>query len=156
MEGIASLAGPESLLAPFILNEPDLPPHTNSELSRSVLHELGQGTLVPSRSTDSHFLVHTSPLNEALDLMRSLAIMEESLPNYAQPALGVESREFYIPPTTHFINTIEDLTDMLDYSFEDINGMDNDAGEEQSQNPPLTGRWTATSTYDVYMVDTPK
>ena len=45
---------------------------------------------------------------------------------------------------------------MLDYASEDINGMDDDAGEEQSQNPPLTGRWTATSTYDVYMVDTPK
>ena len=34
--------------------------------------------------------------------------------------------------------------------------MDDDAGDEQGQNPPFTGRWTATSTYDVYMVDTPK
>ena len=45
---------------------------------------------------------------------------------------------------------------MLDYSSEDIDGMDDDAGEEQAQNPPFTGRWTATSSYDVYMVDTPK
>ena len=45
---------------------------------------------------------------------------------------------------------------MLDYGSEDIDGMDDDAGEEQAQNPPFTGRWTATSSYDVYMVDTPK
>ena len=45
---------------------------------------------------------------------------------------------------------------MLDYGTEDIDSMDDDAGEEQAQNPPFTGRWTATSSYDVYMVDTPK
>ena len=45
---------------------------------------------------------------------------------------------------------------MLDYGSEDIDGMDDDAGEEQAQNPPFTGCWTATSSYDVYMVDTPK
>src|SRR4051812_34803950 len=45
---------------------------------------------------------------------------------------------------------------MHDYPSEDIDGMDDDAGDEQSQNPPFTGRWTASSTYDVYMVDTPK
>ena len=45
---------------------------------------------------------------------------------------------------------------MLDYASEDIDGMDDDAGAEPGQNPPITGRWTATSTYDVYMVDTPK
>ena len=38
---------------------------------------------------------------------------------------------------------------MLDYGSEDIDGMDDDAGEEQAQNPPFTGRWTATSSYDV-------
>ena len=32
--------------------------------------------------------------------------------------------------------------------------MDDDAGEEQE--PPPTGRWTATSSYDIYMVGTPK
>ena len=45
---------------------------------------------------------------------------------------------------------------MLDYGSEDIDGMDDDAGEEQVKNPPFTGRWTATSSYDVYMVDAPK
>ena len=45
---------------------------------------------------------------------------------------------------------------MLDYGSEDIDGMDDDAGEEQAENPLFTGRWTATSSYDVYMVDAPK
>ena len=34
--------------------------------------------------------------------------------------------------------------------------MDDDAGEEEAQNPPFTGRCMATSSYDVYMVDAPK
>ena len=34
--------------------------------------------------------------------------------------------------------------------------MDDGAGDEQAQNPPFTGRGTTTSSYDVYMVDTPK
>ena len=45
---------------------------------------------------------------------------------------------------------------MLDYASEDIDGMDDDVGAEPGQNSPLTGRWMATSTYDVYMVDTPE
>ena len=43
---------------------------------------------------------------------------------------------------------------MLDFDSDDIDSMDDDAGEEQE--PPPTGRWTATSSYDIYMVDTPK
>ena len=43
---------------------------------------------------------------------------------------------------------------MLDFDSEDIDSMHNDAGEEQE--PPPTGHWTATSSYDIYMVDTPK
>ena len=43
---------------------------------------------------------------------------------------------------------------MPDFGSEDIDGMDDDAGDEQE--PPPTGRWTATSSYDIYMVDTPK
>ena len=45
---------------------------------------------------------------------------------------------------------------MLDFTSKDIDCMDDDAGDEQGQDPPFTGRWMTTSTYDVYMVDTPK
>ena len=58
------------------------------------------------------------------------------------------------PPTTHLVANVDDLTDMLDFDSKDIDGMDDDAGDEQE--PPPTGRWTATSSYDIYMVDTPK
>ena len=34
--------------------------------------------------------------------------------------------------------------------------MDDNTDKDPGQDPPFTGRWTATSSYDVYMVDTPK
>ena len=43
---------------------------------------------------------------------------------------------------------------MLDFDSEDIDGMDDGAGDDQE--PAPTGHWKATSTHDVYMVDTPK
>ena len=43
---------------------------------------------------------------------------------------------------------------MLDLDSEDIDGMDDDIGDEQE--PAPVGRWNATSSYDIYMVDTPK
>ena len=65
--------------------------------------------------------------------------------------IGMEIR---CPPTTHLVATVDDLTDILNFGPEDIDGMDHDAGDEQE--PPPTGRWTATSSYDIYMVDTSK
>src|SRR4051812_14195145 len=43
---------------------------------------------------------------------------------------------------------------MLNFDSKDIDGMDDDAGDEQE--PPPTRHWKATSSYDIYMVDTPK
>ena len=43
---------------------------------------------------------------------------------------------------------------MLDFNSEDIEGMDDDAGDKEEPLP--TGHWTATSSYDIYLVDTPK
>ena len=43
---------------------------------------------------------------------------------------------------------------MLDFSSEDIDGMDDDVGDEQE--PAPVGRWKATSSDDIYMVDTQK
>ena len=43
---------------------------------------------------------------------------------------------------------------MLNFDFEDIDGMDDDAGDIQE--PLLARRWTATSSNDIYMVDTAK
>ena len=81
---------------------------------------------------------------------------KDSQPNYVRFELEADDEEFCFPPATHFIATVDDLTDVLDYGSEHIDGMDGDADKEQGQDPPFTGRWTATSSYDVYMVDTPK
>src|SRR3954466_7419009 len=43
---------------------------------------------------------------------------------------------------------------MLDFDSEDIDGMDDEARDKRRPLP--TGHWTATSSYDIYMVDTPK
>ena len=43
---------------------------------------------------------------------------------------------------------------MLDFDSNDTDGMDVSAGDDSE--PPPMGRWTATSSYDIYMVDTPK
>ena len=97
-----------------------------------------------------------SPLGNMLNSLKNLSLAEDSQPNYIWFELGADDGEFCFPPATHFIAMVEDLTDTLDYDSEDINDMDTDAGEEDAQNPPFTGCWTATSSYDVYMVDAPK
>ena len=132
------------------ITKPDSSPGTTSEPSELAPCESGRGVFPPPYSVDFPLLDQTSPLSEALDLTRSRVITEEQRPNYAQLGLGAERREFFLPPTTHLIATVEDLTDMLDYDSEDIDGVDDDAGEEQAQGPPHTGRWAATSTYDIY------
>ena len=75
--------------------------------------------------------------------------------NYVRLEWDADDDIIRSPPTTHFIAIVDDLTDVLDYGSEDIDGMDDDADKEQGQDPPPTRRWTATSSYDVYMVDTP-
>ena len=43
---------------------------------------------------------------------------------------------------------------MLDFDSEDIDGMDDDVGDKHE--PAPIRHWIATSSHDVYMVDTPK
>ena len=43
---------------------------------------------------------------------------------------------------------------MLDFDSEDINDMDADEGDDQE--PAPIGNWKATSSYNIYTVDTPK
>ena len=43
---------------------------------------------------------------------------------------------------------------MLDFDSEDIDGMDDDVGDKHEPAPIL--HWKAPSSYDIYMVDTPK
>ena len=45
-------------------------------------------------------------------------------------------------------------SDLLDFDSEDINGMDVDKGDDEE--PAPIRPWKATSSYGIYMVDTPK
>src|SRR3954462_6661574 len=68
--------------------------------------------------------------------------------------VGIRTMKKFKTHPTHFVATVDELTDMLDFDSEDIDGMDDDAGDEQE--PAPVGRWKATSSYDIYMVDAPK
>ena len=89
-----------------------------------------------------------------LNSLRSLSLSGDPWPNYVRLEWEADNEEIRSPPTTHLIAIVDDLTDMLDFGSEDIDGMDDDAGDEQE--PPHTGHWMPTSSHDVYMVDTPK
>ena len=91
---------------------------------------------------------------DILNSLKSLSLSGEPWPDYGQQGWGTDDEEIQSPPTTHFVATVDDLTDMLDYDSEDIDGMDDDAGDYQE--PVPTGHWKTTSSYDIYMVDTPK
>ena len=84
-----------------------------------------------------------------LNSVRSLSLSGDSWPNYVRLEWEADDEEIRPPPITHLIATVDDLTDVLDFDSEDIDGMDDDAGEEQE--PPPIGRWIATSSYDIYI-----
>ena len=95
-----------------------------------------------------------SPLGDILKSLKSLSLSGEPWPNYGQDGRDTDDEEIQSPPTTHFVATGDDLTDMLDFDSEDIDDMDDDPGDDQE--PVPTGHWKATSSYDIYMVDIPK
>ena len=68
-----------------------------------------------------------SPFGDVLDSLRSLSLSGDLWPNYVRLEWEAGDEEIRPPPTTHFIATVDDLTDVLDFDFEDIDGMDNDA-----------------------------
>ena len=79
-----------------------------------------------------------SPFGDILNSLRSLSLSGVSWTNYVRQDWDADDEEIRGPPTTHLVATVDDLTDMLDFDSEDIDGMDDDAvGEEE---PPPTGR----------------
>ena len=75
-------------------------------------------------------LFQHSPFGDILNSLKSLSLSGEPWPNYGQHGWDTDDEEIRGPPTTHFIATVDDLTDMLDFGSEDIDGMDDDAGEK--------------------------
>ena len=70
-----------------------------------------------------------------------MAIQEDPPLACVQQPLEVDCREFYGPPTTHLVATIEDLTDMLDYTLENAEYMNENNGATANTDvaPPVTG-----------------
>src|SRR4051812_24903864 len=95
-----------------------------------------------------------SPFGDILNSLKSLSLSREPRPNYDLRGSDSDDEEIQSPPTAHLIATVDDISDMLDFGSEDFDGMDDEGGDEQE--PAHVGRWTATSSYDIYMVDAPK
>ena len=74
-----------------------------------------------------------SPFGDILNSLKSLSLSGEPWSNYGQHGWDADDEEIRSPPTTHFVATVDDLTDMLDFDSEDIHGMD--AGEGDDQEP---------------------
>ena len=130
---------------------PDSSPATDSEPPAPVPSESDWALIMEFTSTN---IFQHPPFGDILNSLRSLSLSGESWPNYVRQDWDADDEEIRRPPTTHLVATVDDLTDMLDFDSEDSNAMDDDAGVEEEPLP--TGHWTATSSYDIYMVDTPK
>ena len=70
-----------------------------------------------------------SPFGDILNSLKYLSLSGEPWPNCGQDGRDADDEEIQSPPTTHLVAAVDDLTDMLDYDSEDIDGMDDDAGE---------------------------
>ena len=95
-----------------------------------------------------------SRFGDILNSLKSLSLSGEPWPDYGQQDWDANDEEIQSPPTTHLVATVDNLNDVLNCDSGDIDSMDDDAGDTDEPTP--IGHWTATSSHDVYMVDTPK
>ena len=86
--------------------------------------------------------------------LKYLLLSGETWTDCGQDGWDADDEEIQSPPTTHLVAVVNDLTDMLYDNSEDIDGMDDDAGDNQE--PAPTRHWKSTSSYDMYMLDIPK
>ena len=81
-----------------------------------------QSKIIDTLETYQH--LPASPLGDVINSLKSPCLVGDSQPNYIRLEFEADDGELRFPPTTHYIATVKDLTDMLDYDSEDINGMD--------------------------------
>ena len=104
----------------------DSSPAIGSEPLASVPIESDWAPIMEFTSAD---IFQHLPLGDVLNSLKSLSLSGDSWPNYVWLEWEADDEEIRLPPTTHLIANVNDLTDMLDFDSEDINGMDDDAGE---------------------------
>ena len=106
---------------------PDLSPVVGSGPCASVPIESNWALIMEFAAAD---IFQHSALGDVQNSLKSLSLLGESWPNYVRQDWDADDEEIRYPPTTHLIATIDDLTYMLDFDSEDINDMDDNAGEE--------------------------
>ena len=111
---------------------PDPSSATDSEPPAPVPIESDWAPIMEFTSAD---IFQHSPFGDILNSLRSLSLSGESWPNYVRQDCDADDEEIRCPPTTHLIATVDDSTEMLDFDFEDIDGMDDDAGDEEEPLP---------------------
>ena len=107
-------------------------PATDSEPPAPVPIESGWALIMEFTSAD---IFQHSPIGDILNSLRSLSLSGGSWPNYVRLEWDADDEEIRCPPTTHLVATVDDLTDMLDFDSEDIDGMDDDEGDEEEPVP---------------------
>ena len=88
-----------------------------------------------------------SPFGDILNSLKSLSLSGEPWTDYGHEGWDADDEEIRRPPTTHLVATIDDLTDMLDFDSEDIDGMDDDEETTKNQHLQGTGRPAHHTTY---------
>ena len=92
---------------------PDSSPAMDSEPPALVPIESDWALIMEFTSAD---IFQHSPFGDVLNSLRSLSLSGEPWPNYVRLEWDVDAEEIRRPPTTHLVATVEDVTDMLDYS----------------------------------------
>ena len=107
-------------------------PATDSEPPAPVPIESDWAPIMEFTSTD---IFQHSPFGDILKSLKSLFLSGEAWPDYGQQGWGTNDEEIQNPSTTHFVATVDDLTDMLDFDSEDIDGMDTAEGDDEEPAP---------------------
>ena len=71
-----------------------------------------------------------SPFGDMLNSLKSLSLSGDSWPNYVRLEWEASDEGIRCPPTTHFIATVDDVTDKLDFDSDNTDGMDVGAGDD--------------------------
>ena len=95
-----------------VIRPPDSSPAAGSEPRTSVPIESDWAPVMEFTAAD---IFHHSPLGDVLNSLRSLSLSGDSWPNYVRLEWGADDEEICPPPTTHFIATVDDLTNVLDF-----------------------------------------
>ena len=89
----------------------DSPLTPNSKPCEPAYTELDRLSIFKFSAAD---VFQHSPMGDMLNSLKTLSLANDPSPNYVQFELTAENEEFFFPPSTNFIATIEDPTNTLD------------------------------------------